>query len=31
MLPAGKLMDDYLARCGARPAMKAAFAKDSPK
>jgi glutathione S-transferase len=31
MLPTGKLVDDYLARCNARPALKASFAKDSPK
>ena len=31
MLPTGKLMDDYLARCNSRPALKAAMAKDAPK
>jgi glutathione S-transferase len=31
MLPTGKLMDDYLARCTARPALKASRAKDAPK
>lgn len=31
MMPAGKLVDDYLARCTSRPALKAAQAKDSPK
>lgn len=31
MLPTGKLMDDYLARCNSRPALKAALAKDAPK
>ncbi len=30
MLPAGAVVDDYLKRCGARPALKAAMAKDSP-
>jgi glutathione S-transferase len=30
MLPTGKLVDDYLARCNSRPALKASFAKDSP-
>lgn len=31
MLPTGKLVDDYLARCNSRPALKASFAKDSPR
>lgn len=31
MLPTGKVMDEYLARCTARPALRASFAKDSPK
>jgi glutathione S-transferase len=31
MLPTGTLMDDYLARCNSRPALKAAMAKDAPK
>jgi glutathione S-transferase len=31
MLPTGKLIDDYLARCNSRPALKAAMAKDAPK
>src|SRR5262249_25887699 len=31
MLPTGKLVDDYLARCNSRPALKASFGKDSPK
>jgi glutathione S-transferase len=31
MLPTGKLMDDYLARCNSRPALMAAMAKDAPK
>lgn len=31
MLPTGKLVDEYLARCNSRPALKASFAKDSPK
>jgi len=31
MLPTGKLVDDYLARCNARPALKKSMAKDSPK
>ncbi|MDP3492595.1 MAG: glutathione S-transferase family protein [Hyphomonadaceae bacterium] len=31
MLPTGKLMDDYLTRCNARPALKASYAKDSPR
>lgn len=31
MLPTGKLMDDYLARCNSRPALKASYAKDSPR
>lgn len=31
MLPTGKLMDDYLARCNSRPALRASFAKDSPR
>ena len=30
MLPAGTLVDDYLERCGARPARAAALAKDAP-
>jgi glutathione S-transferase len=30
MLPTGKLMDEYLARCNSRPALRASFAKDSP-
>ena len=30
MLPAGLLVDDYLARCNARPALAAARAKDAP-
>jgi len=30
MLPTGTLVDDYLARCNSRPAVKTAFAKDSP-
>jgi glutathione S-transferase len=30
MLPEGKVMDDYLARCNARPALQAANAKDAP-
>jgi glutathione S-transferase len=30
MLPTGKLVDEYLARCNSRPALKASFAKDSP-
>jgi glutathione S-transferase len=29
MLPTGKLVDDYLARCNSRPALKASFARDS--
>jgi glutathione S-transferase len=31
MLPTGKLVDDYLARCNSRPALRASFAKDSPR
>ena len=31
MLPTGKLVDDYLARCNSRPALKASFGKDSPR
>jgi glutathione S-transferase len=31
MLPTGKLVDDYLARCQSRPALKASFAKDAPR
>ena len=31
MLPAGDLVDAYLERCGARPALKQANAKDAPK
>jgi glutathione S-transferase len=31
MLPTGKLMDEYLARCNSRPALKASYAKDSPR
>lgn len=31
MLPTGKLMDDYLARCNARPALKSSYAKDSSR
>lgn len=31
MLPTGKLVDDYLARCNSRPALKASFAKDAPR
>lgn len=30
MLPEGQIADDYLARCGARPALAAALAKDAP-
>jgi glutathione S-transferase len=30
MLPTGKAVDDYLARCNSRPALKASFGKDSP-
>lgn len=30
MLPAGKLVDSYLERCAARPALAAANAKDAP-
>jgi glutathione S-transferase len=30
MLPTGKLVDDYLARCNSRPALRASFVKDSP-
>ncbi len=30
MLPSGKLVDDYLARCAARPALKTAQKKDAP-
>lgn len=30
LLPAGSSVDDYLARCAARPALQAALAKDSP-
>ena len=31
MLPTGQLVDDYLARCNSRPALKASLAKDSPR
>ena len=31
MLPTGTPMDDYLARCNSRPALKASYAKDSPR
>jgi glutathione S-transferase len=31
MLPTGKVVDDYLARCNSRPALKASFGKDSPR
>ncbi|MDZ4760535.1 MAG: glutathione S-transferase family protein [Alphaproteobacteria bacterium] len=31
MLPTGKVMDEYLARCNARPALKASYAKDAPR
>ena len=31
MLPTGKLVDEYLARCNSRPALRASFAKDSPR
>lgn len=30
MLPAGAVVDTYLARCNARPALARAFAKDAP-
>jgi glutathione S-transferase len=30
LMPAGEAIDAYLARCGARPALEAAAAKDSP-
>lgn len=31
MLPSGKVIDDYLARCNSRPALRAAMAKDNPR
>ncbi len=31
MLPTGKLVDDYLARCNSRPALKASIVRDAPR